>query len=112
MSLLQLVMKLYTYPALRQINLDGITTFARLISHLKRDILQPQPAEHSDPDTAPMVLPQSVSTFLSRAVGIPEESIGDFWVIFKDYAWSMPIVPLIGEDYDAFKRYGWSCGLS
>ena len=32
-------------PVLCYLTLDGIITFVRLITHLKRDILQPQPVD-------------------------------------------------------------------
>jgi hypothetical protein len=48
--------KLKVHPALQYLTLDGLTTFTRLASHLKRDILQPQPVCESNPAIAPAIL--------------------------------------------------------
>jgi hypothetical protein len=55
--------------------LNGIITFIRLAGHLKGDILQPQPINHSDPSLAPIFLSESVATFLATALTIPLEVI-------------------------------------
>ncbi|KIK00710.1 hypothetical protein K443DRAFT_597631 [Laccaria amethystina LaAM-08-1] len=41
--------KLQAHPVLRHLTLDGVVTFTRLTSHLKRDSLQPQPIPQSNP---------------------------------------------------------------
>jgi hypothetical protein len=58
------------------LTLDGITTFVRLITHLKRDILQPQPINESNPTNTPTILPQRIATFLGKALSIPVEDMG------------------------------------
>ena len=41
--------KLKAHPVLQYLNLDGVGAFTRLVSHLKRDILQPQPIPQINP---------------------------------------------------------------
>jgi len=42
---IDLLAQLQVDPVLCYLTLDGIITFVRLITHLKRDILQPQPVD-------------------------------------------------------------------
>ena len=51
--------KLKAHPVLRYLNLDGVGAFTRLASHLKRDILQPQPSPQINLSLGPAVPPQS-----------------------------------------------------
>jgi hypothetical protein len=85
--------------------------YARLISHLKNDILLPQPLEQSDPDVPPDVLPLSLVDFLSLALKIEQEFIQDSWDILKYYVWECATVPLIYEDFELFRVFGWSRGI-
>ena len=110
--IVELLAQLQAHPILRFLTLDGITTFVRLITHLKRDILLPQPIDESNPTNAPSVLPQAIAEFIGRALSIPVEVMDNCWTILRDYAWEMPTMPLMREDYDLFKRWGWQCGLS
>ena len=112
MAAVELLASLQHHPVLRHMTLDGITTFTRLAGHLKRDILQPQPINHSDPSLAPIFLPDSVATFLATALAIPLEVMDECWDIFSGYVWEMPSQPLTSEDYWLFKSYGWKHGLS
>jgi len=110
--IVELLAQLQAHPILCYLTLDGITTFVRLITHLKRDILQPQPINESNPTNAPTVLPQPVAIFLGKALSILVEVMDDCWTILRGYAWEMPTMPLMQEDYDLFKQWGWQCGLS
>jgi hypothetical protein len=110
--IVELLAQLQTHPILRYLTLDGITTFVRLITHLKRDILQPQPINESNPTNAPTVLPQPIASFLGKALSIPVEVMDDCWTILRSYSWEMPVTPLMQDDYDLFKQWGWQCGLS
>jgi hypothetical protein len=104
--------KLKVHPVLRYLTLDGLTTFTRLASHLKRDILQPQPVCESNPAIAPAILPQPIINFLGAALGISTDVMDDCWDILQDYVWEIPITPLTSEDFRLFKHFGWPCGLS
>jgi hypothetical protein len=108
----ELLAQLQKHPILRCLTLDGITTLVRLITHLKHDILQPQPINESNPAFAPSILPESIALFLGNALSIPVEVMDDCWTILRDYAWEMPTAPLMRDDYDLFKHFGWQCGLS
>lgn len=110
--IIELLAQLRRHPILRYLTLDGITTLVRLTTHLKREILQPQPINSSNPTVAPSILPQPIAVFLGRALSIPVEVMDDCWSILREYAWEMPTTPLMREDYDAFKQFGWPCGLS
>jgi hypothetical protein len=104
--------KLKVHPVLRYLTLDGIVTFTRLSSHLKRDILQPQPISESNPMIAPAVLPQPITKFLGLSLGISTDIIDDCWDVLQDYVWETPVVPLTYGDFQLFKCFGWPCGLS
>jgi hypothetical protein len=108
----ELLAQLQRHPILRCFTLDGIITLVRLITHLKRDILQPQPINESNPAIAPTVLPQPITLFLGEVLSIPVEIMDECWTILRDYAWEMPTTPLMQEDYDLFKQLGWKYGLS
>ena len=110
--IVELLTQLNAHSILRFLTLDGITTFVRLITHLKRDILHPQPINESNPTHAPTVLPQAIATFLGKALSIPVEVMDDCWTILREYVWEMPTMPLMHEDYDLFKQWGWQCGLN
>ena len=110
--IVELLTQLQAHPILRHLTLDGITTFVRLITHLKRDILHPQPINESNPTNAPTFLPQPITKFLGEALSIPIEAMDDCWEILRVYAWEMPTMPFMQEDYDLFKKWGWQCGLS
>ena len=112
MAAVDLFERLQRHPVLCSITLDGIVTFARLVGHIKRDILQPQPINDSDPNFAPDFLPDSVAAFLGTALGIPLDVMDQCWDIFSQYVWMMPCQPLTSEDYRLFKIYGWEHGLS
>jgi len=62
--------KLKAHPVLRYLTLDGVVTFTRLASHLKRDILQPQPISESNPSLVPAILPQPIISFLGASLGL------------------------------------------
>lgn len=109
---IDLLAQLQVHPVLCNLTLDGITTFVRFIIHLKHDILQPQPINESNPSTTPTVLPEPFTNFLGKALGIPADVMDDCWLILRNYAWEMPTMPLMQEDYDMFKQWGWQCGLS
>ena len=104
--------KLKSHPVLRYLTLDGIVTFTRLASHLKRDILQPQPISKSNPSIAPAVLPQPIINFLGTSLGISTDVVDDIWDILQDYVWGIPVMPLTSGDFQLFKHFGWPCGLS
>jgi hypothetical protein len=112
MSLLSMLVGLQTHPILKDITLEGVIVFSRLASHLKRDIIQPQPIPESNPDVPPTVLPPTISTFLSTCIEIPPDSMQKFWEIVKDYIWALPTTPLDPSDYLLFKEHGWPHGLS
>jgi len=110
--MVELLAQLQVHPVLCYLTLDGITTFVRLIKHLKRDILQPQPINESNPTDTPTILPEPIARFLGKALSIPVEVMDDCWMILRGYAWEMPTTPLMQEDYDLFKQWGWQHGLS
>src|SRR6266700_7734632 len=80
-----------------------------LASHLKRDILQPQPICDNNPAIAPAILPRPIINFLGAALGNSTAVMDNCWEILQDYAWESPIVPLMSEDFKMFKRFGWPC---
>lgn len=90
------------HPTLKGLTLEGIVLFSRLASHLKRDILQPQPLVESNHEAAPTQLPSSILTFLATCIEIPLEDIAELWNILKDHIWNLSRAPLHAEDYLLF----------
>ncbi len=107
-----LLSQLGEHSILKEITLDGVVTFIRLASQLKRSILQPQSIDDSDPENPPLCLPTAISSFLSTALNIPPEAMDDLWKILKTEVWEMPLMPLLGEDYRLFKEFGWPLRIS
>jgi hypothetical protein len=60
MRFVEALQGLKTHPALCDLTFESISRYARLVGHLKRDILRPQPLDQSDFDTAPKILPPSI----------------------------------------------------
>jgi hypothetical protein len=112
MRFVEALQGLKTHPALCDLTLENISRYARLVGHLKHDILQPQPLDQSDFDKPPKILPPSIIFFLHMALEIPLEVIQASWDILKDYLWECKKVPLNKDDYEAFKKYGWEKGIS
>ncbi|KAF8964864.1 hypothetical protein BDZ97DRAFT_2001574 [Flammula alnicola] len=100
------------YPPFQYLTLDGLVTFTRLASHLKRVILQPQPIQQSNPATPPSHLPEPVLIFLGTALGIPLYAMADCWNILREHVWEMPLTPLMDDDYQLFKHFGWPHGIT
>ncbi|KAF8957605.1 hypothetical protein BDZ97DRAFT_1669810 [Flammula alnicola] len=112
MNTVYLLANLSRHAVLCHLTLDGIVTFTRFASHLKRDILQPQPINESNPATPPACLPEHILTFLGTALGIPLNAMDDCWNILKEHVWEMPLTPLMDEDYETFKYFGWPLGIT
>ena len=112
MSAVDLLEGLKQHSTLRYLTLDGIITLSRLIQALKRDILQPQPFEDSNPAVAPRQLPKPIALFLGACLGLNGDLIDACWSIMAGYLWELPLSPLIHDDYQLFKMYGWQYGLS
>ena len=85
MRIIKALVKLQEHDILRDLSLNGISQYARLIGLLKNDILLPQPLDQTDPRMLPEVLSSSVAGFLSDALEIDEEYIQDSWDILKFY---------------------------
>ncbi|EDR16177.1 uncharacterized protein LACBIDRAFT_321423 [Laccaria bicolor S238N-H82] len=112
MRLITALENLQRHPVLRKLTLNDVVQYARLVGHLKNDILLPQPLEQTDPGVPPDVLPLSLVEFLSLALSIKQEFIQDSWDIMKYYIWECTTVPLIHEDFELFREFGWSRGIA
>ncbi|KAJ7205836.1 hypothetical protein GGX14DRAFT_644475 [Mycena pura] len=90
-----------------------ISTFTRLLSVLKDDILLCQPHfVPTDSDAPPPFLPRSVQIFVSKAAGIPNESVSPLWDALQDDVWALCDTKLSPTEEALFRSYGWSLGLS
>ncbi|KAF8156683.1 hypothetical protein B0H34DRAFT_783090 [Crassisporium funariophilum] len=112
MRLIRALEALQNHPVLRKLTLNKVIQYARLIGHLKNNILLPQPLEQSNPKVPPDVLPLSLVEFLSLALNIEPKSIQDSWDILKYYVWECKTVPLTCEDFELFREFGWSRGIT
>ena len=112
-TMIHTLLQLQAHPVLKNITFDGITTFTRLASRLKREIIQPQPLAESDPTVPPLVLPQSISASLAACLNIPLECMQNLWLILREHAWDQGSAALLcPNDYLLFKQHGWAHGLS
>ncbi|KAF8212801.1 hypothetical protein K438DRAFT_1805108 [Mycena galopus ATCC 62051] len=100
-------------PQLRDHSLTHITTFIRLLSVLKNDIILGQPASIT-PDAAPPSLPPSVHAFISDATGLPFESVPNLWDLVKEDIWAVhhSDTKLSTSEEELFRTHGWKLGLS
>jgi hypothetical protein len=58
MSVLNMLVGFRTHEILKDITFEAVITFSRLVSNLKRDILQPQSITESDPEVPIITLGQ------------------------------------------------------
>jgi len=112
MHLVDVLQQLVHHPTLNTITLNKLFFYTRLILHLKESILLAQPLDQSLQDVAPDILPPSIAAFLSDALDLPGDGLEESWDILKDYVWHCEKVGLTKDDYEAFKEYGWSRGVS
>jgi hypothetical protein len=100
-------------PRLRDLLITQITTFIRVLSVLKNDIVLGQPASVT-PDAAPPSLPPSIHTFVSDATGIPFESVLNLWDLVKEDIWAIhhSDTKLSTSEEELFRMHGWKLGLS
>ena len=94
------------------INLDKLSQYSRLVAHMKADIQLPQPLDESLPNVPPKFLSPSIVQFLAGALSLTTPSVQASWNILRIYLWQCQVVPLIQEDYNAFKCFGWQIGFS
>jgi len=111
-SIVSVLEGLSTLSGLCNISFNKLLQYGRLVSHLKNDILLSQPLDQSNISNPPEILPPTIATFLSVALDIPAENMQDGWDVLKEFLWNCPKVPLLDEDYEAFKVFGWELGLS
>ena len=65
MRLLSALVKPQEHTFLQNLSLDNVSRYARLVGHLKNNILLPQPIDQSDPRAPPDVLSPSLAGFLT-----------------------------------------------
>ena len=115
MALLAILQLLEQHSGLQHITTVQLLDFIRLTSLLKRDIELAQPATRSsmEAEVAPDCLPQSISLFLSNAIGLSVGDLVDLWAVFKTEIW-----PLESEaertslEETTFRKHGWHMGIS
>ncbi|KAJ7354118.1 hypothetical protein DFH08DRAFT_691424 [Mycena albidolilacea] len=100
-------------PRLRDLLLTQITTFIRVLSVLKNDIILGQSASII-PDAAPPSLPLSIHTFVSDATGVPFESVPNLWNLVKEDIWVIhdSDTKLSTSEEELFRMHGWKLGLA
>ncbi|KAF7342835.1 hypothetical protein MSAN_01999500 [Mycena sanguinolenta] len=87
------------------------STFTRLLSVLKDDILLCQP--HNIPTNAPPpLLPPSIQIFASNALAIPEVSVSELWNVCKSDVWDLSDARLSPTEQELFRKHGWKLGLT
>jgi hypothetical protein len=66
---------LQKHSVLHSLKLDKLFQYSRLVCHLKRDILLPQPIEETSDSLPPDILPPTIAEFLSGALDIPAKNM-------------------------------------
>ena len=112
MNLVSMLDSLQAHPVLCNINLNTVIQCARLIGHLKQDILLPQPLNQSNVDQPPEILPPSIAEFLAAVTDIATVYVQDMWDLLKEHLWNSPVLAFVDEDFELFKSFGWQRGLS
>ncbi|THU87679.1 hypothetical protein K435DRAFT_821866 [Dendrothele bispora CBS 962.96] len=97
----------------RLLSQDQISTFIRLCSLLKRDIMQPQPIPETSSEYPPAILPACISTFLGDTLDISSETVSLCWKVFKQDVWDFVVPDDIKKiDLEVFRIHGWKRGLT
>jgi len=104
--------QLQRHSVLHSLKLDKLLQYSRLVCHLKRDILLPQPIDDTSDSLPPEILPPTIAEFLSCALDIPGQCMQESWDILKYCVWDCETVALTAKDYEAFKVFGWIKGIS
>ena len=111
-NLIAALQQLEIHPGLHHLlNLDKLNQYSHLIVHIKADILLPQPLDES-PHTPLKILSPSIVQFMAGALSLTPKDVQTSWDILGTYLWHCRVVPLIQEDFDAFKSFRWELGLS
>ncbi|KAJ6463105.1 hypothetical protein DFH09DRAFT_1492323 [Mycena vulgaris] len=98
-------------PHVKDLSLNQIMIFTRLLSVIKHDIILCQPV-HISTNEAPTVLPPTVSSFISAAAEIPVPAISICWDLLKDEVWSLRDTELSTNEENLFKIHGWKLGIT
>jgi hypothetical protein len=109
MRLILALEHLQKHSVLHSLKLDKLLQYSRLVCHLKRDILLPQPIEETSDSLPPDILPPTIAEFLSGALDIPAKNMQESWDILKYFIWDCETVALTAKDYEVF---GWIRGIS
>ncbi|EDR02756.1 uncharacterized protein LACBIDRAFT_307970 [Laccaria bicolor S238N-H82] len=82
-------------------------TSSRFASHLKRDILQPQPIPRNNSSILP-----SAHHNLGASLGMSTNDIDDCWDLLQDYVWEIPGIAAYIKGLSFVQTIRWPCGLS
>ena len=100
------------HPIIASLPFSTLLTFFRCAQRLKDDIVQPQPHSISV-DTAPDVLPPSITHFFASFLGVPTEAVALLWPVVGNIVWSLPLPEEADAlEEDAFRRFGHPQGIS
>ena len=83
--------------------LSKVLRLTRFTAHLKNDILLAQPATHP-PQTAPLILPPTIVSFLSRACAVPPAFVIAFWDAMKHEIWREDGDSMYSTEEEFFKH--------
>ncbi|KAJ7190358.1 hypothetical protein GGX14DRAFT_579894 [Mycena pura] len=95
---------------LHDLSFAQLSTFTRLLSLLKNDILLCQPHNIST-DAPPSFLPPTVRLFASGALGVPADAVPKLWDALKDDVWALCDTTLSATEENLFREHGWKLGL-
>ncbi|KAJ7601708.1 hypothetical protein DFH06DRAFT_1276631 [Mycena polygramma] len=95
-------------PVLATLTFHQVTTFIRLLSLLKNDIILVQPY-YIKTTEAPLVLPTNITSFVAQAIGIDPDSVAGCWRVLKEEVWQHPSPEEVTEAEELFfTQYGWT----
>ena len=111
MSLLADLTGLRRDTSLHDLTVAQLSTFMRVLSLLKNDILLCQPQNVST-DAPPSFLPPTIHLFALEALSIPADAIPKLWDVLKDDVWTLCDTKLSTTEENLFREHGWKLGLS
>ncbi|KIJ66039.1 hypothetical protein HYDPIDRAFT_27239 [Hydnomerulius pinastri MD-312] len=101
---------IHDYPELSSMSYLDFDMFLRAASHLKGDI---SPRPHTVlTDTAPAVLPLTITDFLADVAGISIAAVGSLWDVVRELVWTLPTPQeMRAREALLFQRHGHCKGI-
>ncbi len=87
-NLAELAHDILKHPVIYDLDLEVITTFIRLLHHLRHEIILQIPSLIGKPQ-APYRLPQYIHVLLSRFLELDDNTTLELWDCLKEHVWAI-----------------------